>query len=220
MKQPKCPQNYPDCPLLSDLSRLQAECEKLRDLVSVDALTGLFNFRFLKSALEGEIERTRRTGLPTGLIMVDLDHFKQINDTYGHENGNIALAAAARIWKDQLRKIDTPCRYGGEEFVIILPNTKIHDAIRVAERLRAELAAATIKLNMESVRLTASFGVDEIREGDDLTAEASIHRVDMYVLDAKKEGRNRVCYDRRKVARPVTEVTAAERESLFTKRKI
>ncbi len=132
----------------------------------------------------------------------------------------MALQTAARICKEQRRKRDIPCRYGGEEFVIILPNTKIHDAIRVAQRLRTELAAATIKLNMESVRLTASFGVDEMREGDDLTAEAFIHRTDMYVLEAKQEGRNRVCYDRRKVARPATEVTAAERESLFTKREI
>ncbi|MCP3951877.1 MAG: GGDEF domain-containing protein [Desulfobacterales bacterium] len=220
MKQPKCPHDHRDCPVLTDFLQLQAEHEKLRDLVSIDELTGLFNFRFLKSALEGEMERTRRTGLSTGLIMVDLDHFKKINDTYGHENGNLALQAAARIWINHLRKIDIPCRYGGEEFIIILPNTKIHDAIRAAQRLRAELAAATINLNMDSVHLTASFGVDEYREGEDMTADAFIHRVDMYVLDAKKKGRNRVCYDRRKVARPVTEVTAEERASLFTKRKI
>ncbi len=192
----------------------------MRDLVSVDELTGLFNFRFLKSALDGEMERTRRTGLPTGLIMVDLDHFKQVNDTYGHENGNLALQSAARVWKTHLRKIDIPCRYGGEEFVIILPNTKIHDAIKAAERLRVALAADFIELNTESVRLTASFGVDAFYEGEDLTVEAFIHRTDRYVLDAKQEGRNRVCYDRRKVARPVTEVTAAERASLFTKREI
>lgn len=220
MKKPNCPYDHLDCPLPPDFVRLQAEHEKLRDLVSVDELTGYFNFRFLKSALEGEMERTRRTGLSTGLIMVDLDHFKQVNDTYGHENGNIALQSATRVWKTHIRKIDIPCRYGGEEFVIILPNTKIHDAIRAAERLRMELAAAVIEMNSESVRLTASFGVDEFREGDDLTAEAFIHRADMYLLDAKQEGRNRVCYDRRKVARPATEVTAEERASLFTKRKI
>ncbi len=84
MKQPKCPYDHLDCLLPSELVRLQAEREKLRNLVSVDELTGLFNFRFLKSALDGEMERTRRTGLSTGLIMVDLDHFKQIIDIYGH----------------------------------------------------------------------------------------------------------------------------------------
>ncbi len=195
MKQPKCPHDHPDCPLPVDLERLQAEREQLRELVSVDELTGLFNFRFMKSALEGEMERTRRTGLPTGLIMVDLDHFKQVNDTYGHEKGNQALQAVAHTWKTHLRKIDIPCRYGGEEFVIILPNTKLQDAIRAAQRLRTELATATIDLATESVHLTASFGVDEFRQGEDLTVEAFIHRVDTYVLEAKKKGRNQVCYD-------------------------
>jgi len=219
MKQSKCPHDHPDCPLPADLERLRREREAMRKLVSVDELTGLFNFRFLKNALEREMERTRRTGLSTGLIMVDLDHFKQVNDVYGHENGNLALQTAAGIWKTNLRKIDIPCRYGGEEFVIILPNTRIRDAIHVAERLRRELAAVTIVMNTDTIRLTASFGVDEYREGESLTVDAFIHRVDLFVLAAKKEGRNRVCYDHTRVARPATEVTAQERESLFIKRK-
>jgi len=219
MTNPKCPHDHPDCPLPTDLERLRRERAALRKLVSVDELTGLFNFRFLKSALEREMERTRRTGLATGLIMVDLDYFKQVNDTYGHENGNLALQAAAGVWKTQLRKIDIPCRYGGEEFVIILPNTRIRDAIKAAERLRRELSMAPIELNNETIRLTASFGVDEYREGESLTADAFLHRVDMFVLAAKHEGRNRVCYDHTRVARPATEVTAQERESLFLKRK-
>ena len=219
MKHSKCPHEHPDCPLPADLERLRREREVLRKLVSVDELTGLFNFRFLKNALEREMERTRRTGLSTGLIMVDLDHFKQVNDIYGHENGNLALQAAAGIWKTQLRKIDIPCRYGGEEFVIILPNTRIRDAIKAAERLRRELSATPLEMGAKSIRLTASFGVDEYHEGENLTVDAFIHRVDLFVLAAKNEGRNRVCYDHDRVARPVTEVTAQERESLFLKRK-
>ena len=212
MKHPTCPHEHPECPL-------PAEREALRKLVSVDELTGLFNFRFLKNALEREMERTRRTGLATGLIMVDLDHFKQVNDIYGHENGNLALQAAAGIWKTQLRKIDIPCSYGGEEFVIILPNTRIRDAIQAAERLRRELSATPLEMGRESIRLTASFGVDEYREGERLTVDAFIHRVDMFVLAAKNQGRNRVCYDHDRVAQQATEVTAQERESLFLKRK-
>jgi diguanylate cyclase (GGDEF)-like protein len=219
MKHPECPHDHADCLLPADLERLRRERESLRKLVSVDELTGLYNFRFLQDALESEMERTRRTGLSTGLIMVDLDHFKRVNDTYGHQNGNRALKAAADTWKTHLRKIDIPCRYGGEEFVIILPNTKIHDAIRAAERLRRELAATPVDLDAGQIRLTASFGVDEFREGESLAAQAFIHRVDQFVLAAKKEGRNQVCYDQARVARPVTEVTAAERESLFLKRK-
>ncbi len=213
----KCPHDPIECPLLSEFKRLQKECDTLRDLARIDELTGLFNFRFLKNALEGEMERTRRTGLSTGLIMVDLDNFKRINDTYGHENGNLALKETARIWESTIRKIDIPCRYGGEEFVIILPNTKIHDVIRTAERLRTGLASAPFHFNTENVRLTASFGVDAYRGDENLTAETFIHRVDMFVLEAKEKGRNRVCYDRQRVVRPVTEVTAEERESLFVK---
>jgi len=220
MSVPECPHDHADCPLPADCKRLQKKCDRLQNLVRIDELTGLYNFRSLKGALENEMERTRRTGLSTGLIMADLDHFKRINDTYGHENGNLALQEAARTWKNQLRKIDIPCRYGGEEFVFILPNTNIHNAIRAAERLRAELAATAIELDGERVRLTASFGVDAYCEGEDLTVGAFINRVDMFVLDAKQAGRDRVRYDRRKVVRPVTEVTAEERESLFTKRKI
>ena len=216
MKNLKCPYNHFECALLSEITRLRKECETLRNLARIDELTGLFNFRFLKSALEGEMERTRRTGLPTGLIMVDLDHFKHINDTYGHEKGNLALKETARIWKNHIRKIDILCRYGGEEFVIILPNTKIHDAVRAAERLRAALASARLQFSDENVRLTASFGVDEYRGEENLAADAVIHRVDRFVLEAKAKGRNRVCYDRRRVVRPVTEVTAEERESLFS----
>jgi len=219
MKPSNCPHDHPDCPLPADVERLRRELEALRELVSVDELTGLFNFRFLKRALASEMERTRRTGLSTGLVMVDLDHFKQGNDTHGHENGNLALQAAARTWQTQMRKIDIPCRYGGEEFVIILPNTRIQDAVHVAERLRWELAATDVELSTGTIRLTASFGVDEYREGESLTPDAFIHRVDMFVLAAKNEGRNRVCYDRERTARPVTEVTAQERASLFRKRK-
>ena len=217
MKNLKCPRDHFECPLLSEFMRLQKECETLRNLARIDELTGLFNFRFLKNTLEREMERTRRSGLATGLIMVDLDHFKQINDAYGHENGNLALKETARIWKSHLRKIDIPCRYGGEEFVIILPNTKIHDAIQTAERLRTMLEAATLEVNGETVRLTASFGVDEYHGEENLTAEAFIHRVDMFVLEAKEKGRNRVSYDRRRIARPVTEVTEEERQSPFVK---
>jgi diguanylate cyclase (GGDEF)-like protein len=217
MKTPQCPHDHPDCSLPSDLVTFKAEIAKLRDLVTIDELTGLFNFRFLKGALEGEMERTWRTGLPTGLIMVDLDHFKQINDTHGHENGNLALSVAARIWKTHCRKIDIPCRYGGEEFVIILPNTDIRDAILVAERLRSELEAAPIELDHGRIHLTASFGVDEYCEGEELTTKGFIQRVDMYMLDAKKEGRNRICYDRRKLAQLEAEETARAHASRLKK---
>lgn len=87
----RCPLNSQRCPLFDEFQRLKKENKKLRELSITDPLTGFYNFRYMLTALEGEMERTRRTGLPTGLIMTDLDNFKQINDTYDHESGNKAL---------------------------------------------------------------------------------------------------------------------------------
>ena len=115
------------CPTLKQLSLeeeiefLRERCRKLEELSFVDALTGLYNFRYMQRALEIEMERTRRTKLPTGLVMIDLDHFKNVNTLYGHECGNAVLAEFGKVLKESVRVIDVPCRYGGEEFALILP---------------------------------------------------------------------------------------------------
>jgi len=215
MKKQQCLQNYLNCPIKAELNRLKQECKILRNLAKVDELTKFFNFRYLKTSLEGEMERTRRSGLSTGLIMADLDHFKRINDTYGHQNGNLALKGVADIWKSSIRKIDIPCRYGGEEFVIILPNSSIYDVLRTTERLRQGLSSFHFQFDNAKVNLTASFGIDEYRGNENFTADAFIHRVDRFVLKAKETGRNRICYDHERVARPLTGVTLEERKSLF-----
>lgn len=215
IKKLQCFQDYVNCPLKSEFNRLKQECKTLRDLAKIDELTEFFNFRYLKSVLESEMERTRRSGLSTGLIMADLDHFKRINDTHGHQNGNLALKWVARIWKSSIRKIDIPCRYGGEEFVFILPNSSIDDVIQTAERLRTGLSSLPIQLENESVRLTASFGVDAYRGNENFTADAFIHKVDRLVLKAKDTGRNRICYNSESLAHPSTGVTPEERASLF-----
>ena len=136
MKKLQRLQDYLNCPIKSELNQLKQECKTLRNLAKIDELTEFFNFRYLKSALESEMERTRRSGLSTGLIMADLDHFKRINDAHGHQNGNLALKWVTRIWKSSIRKIDIPCRYGGEEFVLLLPETVQSGAVDVAEKLR------------------------------------------------------------------------------------
>jgi len=203
--------------MTSEFILLKQECETLRNLARIDELTEFYNFRYLKNSLESEMERTRRSGLSTGLIMADLDHFKRINDTYGHQNGNLALKEVARIWKSSIRKIDIPCRYGGEEFIIILPNSSIYDVIQTAERLRTGLSSFPFQFNNETLTLTASFGIDEYRGKDIFTVEAFIHRVDRFVLKAKSNGRNQICYDHERIAPSSAEVTAEERESLFSK---
>ena len=217
--QEKCPSNNLECPVFDEVRRLREECKRLQELTQVDTLTGLFNFRYLMVALEGEMERTRRTGLSTGLIMSDLDHFKRINDTHGHECGNEALQWIGKIWHEKLRRIDMACRYGGEEFVIILPGTRLPQAIRAAERLRFALENSPVKLNGKLVRLTASFGVDAYRGRKKLTVETFIKKTDHFLLEAKARGRNRVCYDENKLTVAVEGLTLDEREALFATRR-
>ena len=217
--QEKCPSNNLECPVFDEVRRLREECKRLQELTQVDTLTELFNFRYLKMALEGEMERTRRTGLSTGLIMSDLDHFKRINDTHGHECGNEALQWIGKIWHGKLRRIDMACRYGGEEFVIILPGTRLPQAIQAAERLRSALESSPVKLNGKLVRLTASFGVDAYRGRKKLTVETFIKQTDHFLLEAKANGRNRVCYDESKITAAMEGLTLDEREALFATRR-
>ena len=213
--QELCPLNNQGCPLVNELEHLKEECKRLVELSRLDALTGFFNFHYLVAALEEEMERARRTGLYTSLVMIDLDHFKKINDTYGHESGNKALQWATKIWRDNIRRIDIPCRYGGEEFAIILPGISIHQAVRTAERLRALLRNSPIKLKNKKVKLKASFGVNTYDGIENLSVEAFIEKTDGFLLQAKKKGRDCVYYDKKMMIQIPTEITDEEREELF-----
>lgn len=209
-----CPLGVEDCPLCAEVRRLQEECGHLQELVNTDPLTGLFNRRHLMNALDQEMERTRRTGLPTGLIMLDLDYFKRVNDTYGHPGGDEALKWTTGLWRDNLRRIDIPCRYGGEEFSVILPGTRHSVAIRVAKRLQTVLQNSPLLLLGQQVTLTASFGVDTFTSNEELSVRAFIKRTDHYLLEAKVKGRNLVCYRRPEPAKQTPEVTVDERAAL------
>jgi two-component system, cell cycle response regulator len=213
-----CPLGVEKCPVFSEIQHLHGECKRLARQLETDPLTGLYNLRHLLSTLEREMERSRRTGLPTGLIMIDLDHFKQINDTYGHQAGNKVLQWVSQIWRQNVRRIDIACRYGGEEFAIILPATRLTHAVRTAERLRALVANSPLELNNEEVSLTASFGVDTYVSREKLSVDAFIRRTDQFLLEAKANGRNRVCHaETGKVKAPI-EITPEERAMLFVGR--
>ncbi len=215
-----CPLNDQSvCPLLEENRRLKKEIARLRKLSQTDPLTGLFNLRYLFRALEGEMERTRRVGLPTSLIMIDLDHFKDINDTYGHEFGNDALRQTSKIWKENIRRIDIPCRYGGEEFAIILPSTGLQQALSTANRLRNSLEKSVFYCDTERVRLTASLGVEVYNKNEgEIPVKDFIKKADSFLLKAKAMGRNLVCHDKNRMVKKEEGITEEERQALFTRR--
>ena len=127
-----------------------------------DELTGLSNRRRFQEAMATEVERSRRFGQPVGLVMLDIDDFKAVNDTYGHQQGDLVLREVARVLRETSREIDEPARYGGEELAVVLPGTDLEGAYNLAERVRAgieELRAAAARRRRRSLRVTASFGV-------------------------------------------------------------
>ncbi len=200
--------------MAAEIVALREQVRQLEASSRIDALTGYYNYRHLMEALAAEMERTRRSGVPTSVIMTDLDHFKQINDTYGHEIGNAALKQATRVWHAAIRQVDVACRYGGEEFVFILPGTRFGMATRAAERLRISLARTPLELDGSRLNLTASFGVAAYRRGEEMSVEGFIDRADRYVLQAKQAGRNQVAFDRSQLALQETAVSASEKALL------
>ncbi len=210
-----CPSTGDICHFMEELLSLRNEVNELRYQVQTDALTGLYNYRFLSNILPLEMERARRATQPLSLIILDLDHFKQFNDCWGHELGNQALVHVSQLIAATIRKLDFACRFGGEEFAIVLPNTDLYRAINVAERLRFAIANAPLKTEKESIPLTTSLGVDEFKPAHSDTPQGFIERVDSWLYQAKKAGRNQV---NGPVVFPVdinTNVTTDEKEALF-----
>lgn len=179
-----------------DLERsLQDANDKIRVLSITDPLTGCCNRRYLEENLPGEIKRARRYGCPLSLIMSDIDHFKKINDTYGHLTGDQVLEGFAKRMRASIREgVDWIARYGGEEFLLVLPDTAIAGACRLAERLRLEICENPFDCK-EKLHISASFGVsgfDPDTPEDIISPEALIHQVDVYLYQSKQAGRNRV----------------------------
>jgi diguanylate cyclase (GGDEF)-like protein len=164
-----------------------------------DSLTGCFRRNHALEVMDSELRRARRSQLPLSVIMFDLDHFKAINDRHGHLCGDAVLAAVGQRMKTILRGSDVRCRYGGEEFLILLPDTPIGGARRVAENLRQAFDEKPVAWKDESIPLTASFGVTAITPGEDNHA-AIIDRADAAMYRAKEEGRNRVRVHEEQVA--------------------
>jgi len=211
-----CHSNLETCFFRNELVQLREEVVLLKEQVRTDALTGLYNFRFFSDTLPLEMERARRSFQPLSLIIVDIDHFKQFNDTWGHELGNHALMHVSQIITQTVRKLDFACRFGGEEFVIILPNTDLRQAVSVAERLREMLALTPLVPDgLAPISITASLGVDEFKSHHSDTPQGFIERVDAWLYQAKHEGRNRVVHPPLTIAAPSTTVSVEEKDALF-----
>lgn len=188
---PACPVKVPDCPLLVHLQR---RLDQLAQQVRTDPLTGVANYRFFTEALEQEVERSQRNGRPVSLLMVDIDHFKKVNDTYGHEIGNQALIHVARLISRQVRKLDIVCRYGGEEFAVILPETDLHTGTPVAERIRQSLVDTPLILAEATLSMTVSLGLATYQAQTLSSIEELIKQADHYLYEAKQKGRNQLCH--------------------------
>jgi len=161
-----------------------------RGLTKMDPLTGVRNRHDMMIDLDIERERARRTGHTCSIAMVDLDHFKKVNDTHGHVVGDAVLRHISCIFGEQLRPYDMVYRYGGEEFLLCLPNTDLDTAVMVLERLRQKIEDTPVTYDNgdKSVRITASFGVSEMDTVEHIVK--TIERADMTLYDVKRDGRN------------------------------
>ena len=179
-----------------DITALKTLEAELREMSALDSLTGLPNRRHFLSRLEQESARIHRLdGHRAAVLMLDSDHFKRINDAYGHAAGDQVLAHLARLMKDELRKVDTVGRVGGEEFAIILPGADLVSAEAFAERLRKRIASNPSNQEGTVVPITVSIGVASMDTTDSKAADALV-RADRALYRAKAEGRNRVVVDR------------------------
>lgn len=165
---------------------LNVQNKQFEDLAKTDPLTGLLNRMGIRDSLYDGLQRWKNKRVPFSFILVDLDHFKKINDTYGHDKGDEILKSAATLLKNNVRQTDYLARWGGEEFILVCPNTDLKQAHAIAENLRRKLESATVD---EHINLTASFGVASMNQPD---LDALFNAADQALYDAKRDGRNRV----------------------------
>jgi diguanylate cyclase (GGDEF)-like protein len=171
---------------------LKERNQKLEELLNTDPLTQLANRSHLMRDLAQEFQRSLRGGQPLSLAMADIDHFKSINDTFGHQQGDLVLKVVAEAFRDHLREYDLAARFGGEEFALVLPATSPADALQVAERIREVIEALRFSGPLEPLRMTISLGVATFPDQAIKDIEDLILLADNALYAAKREGRNRV----------------------------
>ncbi len=165
--------------------------EQLREQSETDPLTGLANRRKLIQSMKGHHDLYTRYRIPTAILAFDIDYLKNINDQHGHLIGDKVIIALANVCKKELRATDLPARFGGDEFVVLLPQTDVQHAYRMAERIREQAARTFCELNITGTNASVSIGLSEFHP-EDLNAEAALDRADNALYSAKMQGRNRV----------------------------
>ena len=199
-------------PSRSRTAWLQAVIDGLCELSSRDPLTGLANRRQFELTLASEVDRVARAGEPALMLMIDIDHFKRVNDAHGHQIGDVVLKSVAVALRDCIRPMDTAARFGGEEFAMILPNCPPSFGMMVAERIRTHVQSRVINIapgqNVSvSVSIGGAFAPQWVRSSSLLWVE----RADQQLYRAKSEGRNRACLEQPMVS----QVSAEEKGLLF-----
>lgn len=176
--------------------RLTRRETELRELARTDALTGLANLRSFRTRLALEVKRALRYHTRLSCVMVDMDHLKSINDALGHKAGDVALEAIAGVLRQELRETDFAARYGGDEFVMLLPHTSANEARVFSERVCSRLLRSSVEVGGRAVPLAASFGVAELKESSaDDGGAALVHAADLALYAAKRAGRGRVAME-------------------------
>ena len=190
---------------------LQAVIDGLCELSSRDPLTGLANRRHFELTLASEVDRVARAGEPALVLMIDIDHFKRVNDAHGHQAGDLVLKAVGAALSECIRPMDTVARFGGEEFSMILPNCAPSYGHTVAERIRTHVSARTIPIGTgEDVSVTVSIGGAFAPQWVRSSALLWVERADQQLYRAKSEGRNRACLEQ-----PTVSLVSAEEKGLL-----
>jgi diguanylate cyclase len=175
-------------------TQIQSIIDALCNVSIHDGMTGLVNATFFHAVLSREIERSLRTGRTCGLMVIDIDYFKKINDTYGHAAGDIVLQTVAAHLKHSLRSMDTAARIGGEEFAVILPECEPEDAVRAANRIHSVFNPLIMAIGQNTLNLTTSAGLVWTNLNISVSSAALLSEADQEMYKAKRAGRGRICH--------------------------
>ena len=168
---------------------LRKSVQQTIEMAVKDPLTGLHNRRYFDNQFKTMFEKAVSSSEPLSVIICDIDHFKSVNDTYGHDVGDAVIKACAKLISNNVRGLDMACRYGGEEFVLVFPNTGLEQSLVAAENLRNTINNCLFQYNKKNVPITVSIGIAEFTEEDDI--ESVFNRADKALYEAKTTGKNR-----------------------------